>query len=217
MVSLLNGALGSKAKGTASISEQNCFPSCGSPAPAHHTQLRELKRCLGQTVQICKGLPPSINNPMYQSSSSMGQTLENSHNGQNRACHTEVLRGYFYGPEFSTCPSRIGTLGFTNLPWQPSASEQSHPEGRPDTLGSLTACHWFIISTQRQRKKKYKKKGKPFPCSCKTGCPWVTLPKSDTLPPLSGRDQRLFISNGFRFHGSWSRGAQLHHHPDFTA
>lgn len=142
MVSLSNGALGSKAKGTASISEQNCFSnswftSSSTPYSAQGTKTVPWSN----TVQICKGLSPSINNPMYQSSSSMGQTLENSHNGHNRACHTEVLRGYFYGPEFSTCPSRIGTLGFTNLPWQPSASEKSHPEGRPDTLRSLTACH----------------------------------------------------------------------------
>lgn len=41
-------------------------PSCGSQAPAHDTQLRELKHHLGQAVWMCKGLSPSIDNPMYK-------------------------------------------------------------------------------------------------------------------------------------------------------
>lgn len=88
----------------------------------------------------------------------MGQTLENPHDGQNSSCHTEVLRVYLHRPELSTCPSRMGTLGSTNLPQQHSVLEQSYPEGRPDTCRNLMARHWFIISTQRQQKKYQKKK-----------------------------------------------------------
>lgn len=80
--------------------------------------------------------------------------------------------------------------------------------------GLMAHC-WFITSTQRQGTEK-KKGRKPFPFSHKLTCHWVTLPRN-YLTPITLEENRLFISNGLRFHGSWSRGAQLHHHQDFTA
>lgn len=112
------------------------------------------------------------------------------------------------------CPLRMEALGSTNLPWQPSVSEQSYPEGTSDTHrfnGTLLIYHF------NPEARNWKKKGrKPFPFSHKLTCHWVTLPRN-YLTPITLEENRLFICNGLRFHGSWSRGAQLHHHQDFTA
>lgn len=116
------------------------------------------------------------------------------------------------------CPSRMGTLGPTNLPRQLSISELSYPGGRPDTLRNLMERHRFIISTQRQGQKiRKKKKKKTISLRPQNRLSLGHFAKELSYPQLSGRDQTPFISNGFRFHGSWSRGAQLHHQPDFTA
>lgn len=116
-------------------------------------QLRGLKQHLGQTQWgSAKGSPSSINNPMYNNSSPMGLVLENPHDGQNSSCHTGVPEVYLQVPGFSTCPSRLGPLGFTNLPQLFSVLEQSCTEGKPDTLTSLTTQHWFLTSSQKKRK-----------------------------------------------------------------
>lgn len=145
----------------------------------------------------------------------MGLVLENPHDGQNSSCHTGVPQVYLQGPEFSICPSRLGTWGFTNLPRLFSVLEQSCPEGKPDTLTSLTTQPRFLISTQRKRKK-CQNPHNHFLAAAKQVVPG-SLCQRITLTPLSGKDQRVFISNGLRFHSSQSSGDQLHHRPDFTA
>lgn len=82
----------------------------------------------------------------------MGLVLESPHDGQKSSCHTGVPKVYLQVPELSTCPSRLGPPGFTNLPRLFPVLEQSCPEGKPDTLMSLTTQHWFLISTQKKRK-----------------------------------------------------------------
>lgn len=143
----------------------------------------------------------------------MGLVLENPHDGQNSSCHTGVPQVYLQGPEFSICHSRLGTWGFTNLSRLFSVLEQSCPEGKPDT--SLPTQHWFLISTQRKRKK-CQKLHNHFLAAAKQVVPG-SLCQKITLTPISGKDQRVFISNGLRLHSSQSSGDQLHHHPDFTA
>lgn len=64
---------------------------------------------------------------MYNNSSPMGLVLENPHDDQNSSCHTGVPKVYLQEPEFSMCPSRLGTLGFINLPPLFSVLEQSFP------------------------------------------------------------------------------------------
>lgn len=114
-----------------------------------------------------------------------------------------------------TSPLSMRALGSTNLPRQPSVSEQSYPGGTSDTdrfNGTLLIYHF----NPEARNWKKKKGRKPFPFSHKLTCCWVTLPRI-YLTPITLEENSLFISNGFRFHGSWSSGAQLHHHQDFTA
>lgn len=118
---------------------RKCFPSHGSPTPSHDTQERELQQHLRQTrygsakdyhhqllILSTEAIPP-------------WDKQESPPNGQNSSDYTDFLSICSHGPEFSACPSRMGTLGSTNLPWQLSVSEQSYPKGRPDTLRSLMA------------------------------------------------------------------------------
>lgn len=105
------------------------------------------------TVWICKALPPSTNNPKDIIFNSMGQalaswqavpTLSTLHLSWARIC---------------MCPLRMGALGSTNLPWQPSVSEQSYPEGTSDTHrfnGTLLIYH-FNPEARNWKKKKRKK------------------------------------------------------------
>jgi len=54
------------------------------------------------------------------------------------------------------CPLRMEALGSTNLPWQPSVSEQSYPEGTSDTHGfngTLLIYH-FNPEARNWKKKK---------------------------------------------------------------
>lgn len=134
---------------------------------------------------------------MYNNSSPMGLVLENSHDGQTSSCHTGVPKVYLEVPEFSTCPSRLGTLGFTNLPRLFSVMEKSCPGGKPDTLTSLTTQHWFFISTQRKRKI-CQIPPSHFLAATKHVVPG-SLCQRITSTPLSGKDQRVFISNGSDF------------------
>lgn len=101
-----------------------------------------------------------------------------------RPAVTLVPKVYLQVPEFNVCPSRLETLGFTNIPQLFSVLEQSFPEGRPDT--SLTAQHWYF---KPKEKENMPKPPQTFPCSCKKGHRWVTLPKNYLDPTLWKRSE----------------------------
>lgn len=161
------------------------FPSHGSPAPAHDTQLRELKWHLDQpqygsakdyhhqlitlctkTQALCDKLWKTL--MMAKIAAATLKSFEFTYTGQNSA---HAL------PEWGLRALQIFLDSF------PSQSRITQKED---------LIHATDLSFQPKGKEKNTKKRKPFPCSRKTGYPWVTLPKNYLSPTLWKRSETVY-------------------------